>query len=98
MYGVCVPTDVWCRCCRQVISVLSSVVRPGADSTDSALLAPDDLQRTLMALARCAKFESSHDDIASFCMPSLAVLLHSLLASVELDSGTGGDELAATGM
>ena len=51
-----------------------------------------------MALARCAKFESSHDDIASFCMPSLAVLLHSLLASVELDSGTGGDELAATGM
>ncbi len=56
---------------------------PQPFSWQSSLLNPVDLQRTLRALGRCATLESSHDDMSSLCMPSLNVLLHSLLASVE---------------
>ncbi len=56
----------------------------------SSLLDPMDLQRALRGLQRCAALESSHDDMASLCMPSLSVLLFSLLASVEGREPTGG--------
>jgi hypothetical protein len=82
----------------QVVAVLASVIRPIADGPEhSALLSPVDLQRTLRALATLARAELSHDDIAGFCMPSLSVLLNSLLASVSRDGEGGADPALGPG-